>query len=66
MSLNVGICSNNGQFIIHKHPHIEVKKINKKSKYKTFKVSDIRCGSNLIEKVFYDTEIDVDKTIFIA
>jgi len=39
MSLNVGICTNNGQFIIHKHPHINVKKINKKSKYKSFKVS---------------------------
>lgn len=63
MSLTAGICSNIGQFIVHKHPNIEVKKLNKKSKYSTFKVSDIRGGSNLIEKVFYNVHINDNKTI---
>lgn len=63
MSLNTGICSNIGQFILHKHPHVTVNKLNKKSKYTTFKVSDIRGGTNLIEKVFYNVKIDDKRTI---
>lgn len=63
MSLNAGICSNVGQFIVNKHPDIIIRKLNKKSKYSTFKVSDIRGGSNLIEKVFYNVSIDDSKTI---
>jgi hypothetical protein len=63
MSLNTGICSNVGQFIVHKHPNIIVNKLNKKSKYATFKVSDIRGGSNLIENVFKNVRINDSKTI---
>lgn len=63
MSLNTGICSNVGQYIINKHPGITINKLNKKSKYKTFKVSDIRGGTNLIINVFKDVMIDPNKTI---
>jgi hypothetical protein len=65
MSLNTGICSNLGQYIVHKHPTIHVNKLNKKSKYDTFKVSDIRGGTNLIINVFKNVTIDTSKTIAI-
>lgn len=63
MSLNTGICSNVGQYIIKKHPNIRINKLNKKSKYQTFKVSDIRGGTNLIINVFKNVTIDPTKAI---
>lgn len=63
MSLHTGICSNIGQYIVHKHPMVCVNKLNKKSKYETFKVADIRGGTNLIVNVFKNIKLDSSKTI---
>lgn len=63
MSLRAGICSNVGQYIVAKHPNVQINKLNKKSKYDSFKVSDIRDGTNLIIKVFKNVSIDPLKTV---
>lgn len=63
MSLHTGICSNIGQYIVKKHSNIKVNKLNKKSKYETFKVADIRGGTNLIMNVFKNVKLDPLQTI---
>lgn len=63
VSLNRGLVTNTGQQIVRRHKSIIIKKLNKKSKYEKFKVADIRCGTNLITKIFKDIFIDESKTI---
>jgi hypothetical protein len=63
MSISTGICSNMGQYIVLKHDDIHVNKLNKKSKYDTFKVADIRGGTNLLINGFKNVKLDPCKTI---
>lgn len=63
MSLENGIKNNMGQFIVSPHGAIRREKLNKKSKYDEFDVSDIRYGQNLIKKVFNGVEIDHDTLV---
>jgi hypothetical protein len=58
MSMRTGIKNNKNQFIVWPHEDVAIKKLNKKSKYKNFLVSDIRYGLNLIKKVFQDESIE--------
>jgi hypothetical protein len=52
-----GLLTNKGTYIVYPHKDFDMKKLNRKSKYKDFKVSDIRKGYNLIKKTFADVEI---------
>lgn len=52
-----GMFSNKGSYIIYPHKDFDSKKLNKKSTYKAFKVSDIRKGYNLIKKTFANKDV---------
>lgn len=58
MSLVNGIKNNIGVFVVKPHENIKRVKLNKKSKYEEFDVSDIRYGQNLIKKVFRGVTIN--------
>jgi len=65
MSLESGIKNNMGQFIVAPHKMVKREKLNKKSKYDEFDVSDIRYGQNLIKKVFKGVSIHADTSVHI-
>lgn len=52
-----GIVSNNGDYIVFPHKDFRSKKLNKKSRYTDFKVSDVRKGFNLLKSVFVNKEV---------
>lgn len=65
MSLVSGIKNNIGVSIVLPHTHIKRIKLNKKSKYDEFDVSDIRYGQNLIKRVFKGVHISPNLAVFI-
>jgi hypothetical protein len=65
MSLENGIKNNMGYFVVSPHKLVKREKLNKKSKYDEFDVSDIRYGQNLIKKVFKGVVIDTKVTVCI-
>lgn len=65
MSLENGIKNNLGCFVVSPHKLIKREKLNKKSKYDEFDVSDIRYGQNLIKKVFKGVVLDTGITVCI-
>lgn len=68
-SLRDGMCcTESTQFLVKPHPAVRLNVLNKKRKYKHFGVSDIRCGQNLIRRVFMGqtsigTMIDINDVI---
>lgn len=65
MSLVNGIKNNIGEFIVLPHDNVKRVKLNKKSKYNEFDVSDIRYGQNLIKKVFRGVKINPSAAVCI-
>lgn len=66
MSLQKGIMTDDENFIVKPHPKIKTEKLNKKSEYGEFSVSDIRYGQTLIKRVFNGVKIDPSKCITIS
>ena len=58
MSLEHGIMIEGDKFVVTPHKDIKCAKLNKKSEYPEFEVSDIRYGQTLIKKAFNGTEFD--------
>lgn len=56
-SMKTGIFVNDNDIVVHKHEKFESKKLNKKSQYKHFRVSDIRDGFNMIKTGFQNKQI---------
>jgi hypothetical protein len=65
MSLKKGIMNDDRKFIVLPHTGINIKKLNKKSDYTEFNVSDIRYGQTLIKRVFSGTSIDIPLSVYI-
>lgn len=57
MALKKGMCNDTNQFIVHPHPDLPVKSLNKKRNYQKFNVTDIRDGQNLIKKRFKGVKV---------
>lgn len=65
MSLKKGIMTDDDKFIVMPHSSIKSEKLNKKSEYSEFCVSDIRYGQTLIKRVFNGVAIDPSHTVHI-
>lgn len=65
MSLVNGIKNNNDEFIVLPHDNIKRIKLNKKTKYNEFDVSDIRYGQNLIKDGFRGMKINPSAVVCI-
>lgn len=58
MSLEHGIMIDGDKFVVNPHKNIKCAKLNKKSEYPEFEVSDIRYGQTLIKRTFNGTGFD--------
>lgn len=65
MSLENGIMIEGDKFVVMPHAHIKCAKLNKKSVYPEFEVSDIRYGQTLIKKAFNGTNFDTRYSVCI-
>jgi hypothetical protein len=65
MSLKEGIMTDDEQFIVSPHGHMKIEKLNKKSSYTHFYVSDIRYGQTLIKRVFSGMVMDPYQSVSI-
>lgn len=66
MSLKEGIMTDDQNFIVSPHTHIKSEKLNKKSDYTEFCVSDIRYGQTLIKRVFNGLWDDSTQPVYVA
>jgi hypothetical protein len=66
MSLRKGIMTDGENFIIRPHDHIASDKLNKKSEYEEFSVSDIRYGQTLIKRVFNGVRVEPESIVFVS
>ena len=65
MSLEDGIMIDDNKFVVSPHQGIEYTKLNKKSEYDAFEVSDIRYGQTLIKRAFIGTDFDIRYTVYV-
>ena len=65
MSLRKGIMTDDERFIVMPHSNIKSEKLNKKSEYNEFCVSDIRYGQTLIKRIFTGATIEPHHTVCI-
>ena len=65
MSLEDGIMIEGDKFVVTPHEGIKCAKLNKKSEYPEFEVSDIRYGQTLIKRVFNGTDFDSRYSVYI-
>lgn len=65
MSLKKGIMTDDEKFIVMPHAGIKSEKLNKKSEYSEFCVSDIRYGQTLIKRIFNGASIGPAHTVCI-
>lgn len=65
LSLENGIMIDDNKFVVTPHKNIKCAKLNKKSEYPEFEVSDIRYGQTLIKKAFNGNNFDTRYSICI-
>lgn len=63
MSLRDGIMTDGDAFIVKPHPSLSTEKLNKKSVYAEFNVTDIRYGQTLIKRAFSGIGISSSNSI---